>query len=75
MTFGNLNGTERSPEGLVTIGDNVPTTSSEDTSNADDEEKLHKKVKCLIDKSIFEIPSGYKELGGDAFGRLERQGL
>lgn len=76
MTFGNLNGTETSPEGLVTLNEDeagnlsAPDPDEDGTEGEGSEERLHKKVRCLIDKMIFEIPTGYKELGVEAYERL-----
>eukprot|EP00794_Sanderia_malayensis_P013841 gene13841-15287_t len=73
VTFGNLNGTERCPDGVITLGldDTQASASTTNENSAGEEMNLHKKVKCLIDKSIFDIPLGYRELGVDAY---ERQG-
>lgn len=76
VTFGNLNGTESAPNGLITLNeDEAGNLSAPDPDEVDSEgvgEKLHNKVRCLIDKYIFDIPHGYKELGLEAY---ERQGI
>ena len=75
ITFGNLNGTETCPNGLITLNeDETGNLSAPDPDEADTEnaEKVHSKVRCLIDKFIFDIPPGYKELGVEAY---ERQGI
>ena len=65
VTFGNLNGTENCPEKVVTIETTDEAGPSEETEGTD----LHKKVKCLIDKSVFMIPSDYRDLGAYSFDR------
>ena len=69
VTFGNLNGTESCPNGLITLNEDEAGNLS--APDPDEAEKVHKKVRCLIDKFIFKIPQGYKELGVEAY---ERQG-
>ena len=74
ITFGNLNGTESCPNGVITLNEDeagnlsAPDPDEEEVVSA---EKVHSKVRCLIDKFIFDIPLGYKELGVEAY---ERQG-
>lgn len=73
VTFGNLNGTEAAPDGLITLNeDEAGNLSAPDPDEVDGNgERVHNKVRCLIDKFIFDIPTGYKELGVEAY---ERQG-
>ena len=77
ITFGNLNGTETCPNGLITLNEDeagnlsAPDPDEADTANA---ERVHSKVRCLIDKFIFDIPSGYKELGVEAYERHGKDG-
>ncbi|XP_065054339.1 ankyrin repeat domain-containing protein 13D-like [Rhopilema esculentum] len=75
VTFGNFNGTESLPEGLITLNEdeagNLSVPDPDEPSEAGAEGQVHKKVRCLIDKLIFDLPHGYKELGVEAY---ERQG-
>ena len=50
---------------------NLSVRDPDEPSEAGAEGQVHKKVKCLIDKLIFDLPHGYKELGVEAY---ERQG-
>ena len=56
---------------MVTLNDAEVAMASAST-DAEEDDVLHQKVKCLIDKSIFDLPPGYKELGADAY---ERKGM
>ena len=73
ITFGNLNGTESCPNGVITLNeDEAGNLSAPDPDEeAGSTERVHSKVRCLIDKFIFDLPLGYKELGVEAY---ERQG-
>ena len=72
ITFGNLNGTEACPDGLITLTeDEAGNLSAPDPDEVDVTDNVHSKVRCLIDKFIFDIPVGYSELGVEAY---ERQG-
>ena len=59
ITFNNINGSEDCPTGVVVLSE------ENDAVELSTEVGQKKKVKCVIDKSIFEVHRKYKDLGMD----------
>lgn len=62
ITFSNINGVEKCPDGVVVLEEGV---EKESATNEDDEQVCTNKRRCVIDKSIFDIYRSYKDLGTD----------
>lgn len=62
ITFTNINGGEKCPEGVVLLEeDNIFRPKVEGAG----EEAAQPKTCCIIDKSIFEVHNNYRDLGTD----------
>lgn len=59
ITFNNINGSEDCPTGVVVLSE------ENDAVEPPTEVGQKKKVRCVIDKSIFEVHRKYKDLGMD----------
>jgi len=59
ITFQNINGVDKCPEGVVILGEDTNSEAGSATT------ENNMKSKCIIDKSIFEVHRNYKDYGAD----------
>jgi len=65
ITFNNINGVDKCPEGVVVLEEDDLFRPSSNEQLDEGEASTPPKTRCIIDKSIFEVHHDYRDLGTD----------